>query len=34
MRVDKPSPVVLFDEYVRRPEVARIRRVSGESLDA
>ena len=40
MRVDRASPVVLFDEYVRRrqgdlrPEVARIRRVSGEGLEA
>jgi general stress protein 26 len=40
MRVNKPAPVVLFDEYVRRPqgdlrpEVARIRRLSGDSLDA
>jgi general stress protein 26 len=40
MRVDKPAPVVLFDEYGRRgsrdprPEVARIRRLSGDALDA
>jgi len=40
MRVDKPTPAVLFDEYVRRrssdprPDIARIRRLSGDALDA
>jgi general stress protein 26 len=40
MRVDKPAPVVLFDEYVRRrtgeprPEAAPVRRLSGDALDA